>query len=159
MNTSKSETVKEHPLKPSRRSMPCLAQSQTHPQSLSKHSSFLQPNRVQPQLQPQPLSAGTSTATVDVVSERGRRFFSFRSLFQHWSTLIYLDICSLLKKCFCTKHLHVPYYQVLEWIFIMVEVRFKLVFIFLNNDIISFSLETRQESVAHLCWRRVLRFL
>uniref|UniRef100_A0A8C3EDG8 Anoctamin n=1 Tax=Corvus moneduloides TaxID=1196302 RepID=A0A8C3EDG8_CORMO len=70
MNTSKSETMKEHPLKPSRRSMPCLAQSQTHPQSLSKHSSFLQPNRVQPQLQPQPLSAGTSIATVDVVSER-----------------------------------------------------------------------------------------
>ncbi|XP_048804208.1 anoctamin-3 isoform X1 [Lagopus muta] len=68
MNTSKSETVKEHPLKPSRRSMPCLAQSQTHPQSLSKHSSFLQPNRVQPQ----PLSAGTSTATVDVVSERAK---------------------------------------------------------------------------------------
>uniref|UniRef100_A0A663MEQ2 Anoctamin n=1 Tax=Athene cunicularia TaxID=194338 RepID=A0A663MEQ2_ATHCN len=66
MNTSKSETVKDHPLKPSRRSMPCLAQSQTHPQSLSKHSSFLQPNRVQPQPQPQPLSAGTSTATVDV---------------------------------------------------------------------------------------------
>ncbi|XP_017682462.1 PREDICTED: anoctamin-3 [Lepidothrix coronata] len=68
MNTSKSETVKEHPLKPSRRSMPCLVQSQTHPQSLSKHSSFLQPNRVQPQ----PLSAGTSTATVDVVSERAK---------------------------------------------------------------------------------------
>ncbi|KAF2978975.1 hypothetical protein EK904_006647, partial [Melospiza melodia maxima] len=72
MNTSKSETVKEHPLKPSRRSMPCLAQSQTHPQSLSKHSSFLQPNRVQPQLQPQPLSAGTSGAAVDVVSERAK---------------------------------------------------------------------------------------
>uniref|UniRef100_A0A8C3E9B5 Anoctamin n=1 Tax=Corvus moneduloides TaxID=1196302 RepID=A0A8C3E9B5_CORMO len=72
MNTSKSETMKEHPLKPSRRSMPCLAQSQTHPQSLSKHSSFLQPNRVQPQLQPQPLSAGTSIATVDVVSERAK---------------------------------------------------------------------------------------
>uniref|UniRef100_A0A8C3C3M1 Anoctamin n=1 Tax=Cairina moschata TaxID=8855 RepID=A0A8C3C3M1_CAIMO len=72
MNTSKSETVKEHPLQPSRRSLPCLAQSQTHPQSLSKHSSFLQPNRVQPQPRPQPLSAGTSTATVDVVSERGK---------------------------------------------------------------------------------------
>ncbi|XP_077640529.1 anoctamin-3 isoform X6 [Lonchura striata] len=72
MNTSKSETVKEHPLKPSRRSMPCLAQSQTHPQSLSKHSSFLQPNCVQPQLQPQPLSAGTSAAAVDVVSERAK---------------------------------------------------------------------------------------
>ncbi|NXD78167.1 ANO3 protein, partial [Halcyon senegalensis] len=72
MNTSKSETVKEHPLKPSRRSMPCLAQSQTHPQSLSKHSSFQQPNRVQPQPRPQPLSAGTSTATVDVVSERAK---------------------------------------------------------------------------------------
>eukprot|EP00076_Gallus_gallus_P020847 XP_015141661.1 anoctamin-3 isoform X4 [Gallus gallus] len=70
MNTSKSEMVKEHSLKPSRRSMPCLAQSQTHPQSLSKHSSFLQPNRVQPQ--PQPLSAGASTATVDVVSERAK---------------------------------------------------------------------------------------
>ncbi|KAI6068303.1 Anoctamin [Aix galericulata] len=72
MNTSKSETVKEHPLQPSRRSLPCLAQSQTHPQSLSKHSSFLQPNRVQPQPRPQPLSAGTSTATVDVVSERAK---------------------------------------------------------------------------------------
>ncbi|KAK2535806.1 hypothetical protein Q9233_003532 [Columba guinea] len=72
MNTSKSETVKDHPLKPSRRSMPCLAQSQTHPQSLSKHSSFLQPNRVQPQPRPQPLSAGTSTTTVDVVSERAK---------------------------------------------------------------------------------------
>ncbi|XP_010019682.1 PREDICTED: anoctamin-3-like, partial [Nestor notabilis] len=72
MNTSKSETVKDHPLKPSRRSMPCLAQSQTHPQSLSKHSSFLQPNRVQPQPRPQPLSAGTSTAAVDVESERAK---------------------------------------------------------------------------------------
>uniref|UniRef100_A0A674HXV4 Anoctamin n=1 Tax=Terrapene triunguis TaxID=2587831 RepID=A0A674HXV4_9SAUR len=64
MNTSRSETVKEPPLKPSRRSMPCLAQSQTHPHSLSKHSSFLQPNRLQPQARP--LSAGTSTATVNV---------------------------------------------------------------------------------------------
>uniref|UniRef100_A0A8D0GCK5 Anoctamin n=1 Tax=Sphenodon punctatus TaxID=8508 RepID=A0A8D0GCK5_SPHPU len=79
MNTSKSETVKEPPLKPSRRSMPCLAQSQTHPQSLSKHSSFLQPNRIQPQLQPHPLSAGTSTATVDVVSERAHLLFCFPS--------------------------------------------------------------------------------
>uniref|UniRef100_A0A8C3T5T6 Anoctamin n=1 Tax=Chelydra serpentina TaxID=8475 RepID=A0A8C3T5T6_CHESE len=65
MNTSRSETVKEPPLKPSRRSMPCLAQSQTHPHSLSKHSSFLQPNRLQPQAQP--LSAGTSTATVNTI--------------------------------------------------------------------------------------------
>uniref|UniRef100_A0A8B9CKK2 Anoctamin n=1 Tax=Anser brachyrhynchus TaxID=132585 RepID=A0A8B9CKK2_9AVES len=80
MNTSKSETVKEHPLQPSRRSLPCLAQSQTHPQSLSKHSSFLQPNRVQPQPRPQPLSAGTSTATVDVVSERGKSLL-FSSVF------------------------------------------------------------------------------
>ncbi|CAI5763528.1 anoctamin-3 isoform X1 [Podarcis lilfordi] len=70
MNTSKSENVKEPPLKPSRRSLPCLAQSQTHPHSLSKHSSFLQPNRVQPQ--PQLGTAGTSTATVDVVSERAK---------------------------------------------------------------------------------------
>ncbi|XP_075783876.1 anoctamin-3 isoform X7 [Pelodiscus sinensis] len=68
MNTSRSETVKEPPLKPSRRSMPCLAQSQTHPHCLSKHSSFLQSNRIQPQSRP--LSAGTSTATVNVVSER-----------------------------------------------------------------------------------------
>ncbi|XP_034624648.1 anoctamin-3 [Trachemys scripta elegans] len=70
MNTSRSETVKEPPLKPSRRSMPCLAQSQTHPHCLSKHSSFLQPNRLQPQARP--LSAGTSTATVNVVSERAK---------------------------------------------------------------------------------------
>ncbi|XP_073203903.1 anoctamin-3 isoform X4 [Lepidochelys kempii] len=70
MNTSRSETVKEPPLKPSRRSMPCLAQSQTHPHCLSKHSSFLQPNRLQPQARPP--SAGSSTATVDVVSERAK---------------------------------------------------------------------------------------
>ncbi|XP_039198156.1 anoctamin-3 isoform X3 [Crotalus tigris] len=76
MNTSRSETVKEPPLTPSRRSLPCLAQSQTHPQSLSKHSSFLQSNQVmplpQPQPQPQPVSAEASSATVNVVSERAK---------------------------------------------------------------------------------------
>ncbi|XP_070618034.1 anoctamin-3 isoform X1 [Erythrolamprus reginae] len=80
MNTSRSETVKEPPLKPSRRSLPCLAQSQTHPQSLSKHSSFLQSNQVmplpQPQLpsqpQPQPVIAEASSATANVVSERAK---------------------------------------------------------------------------------------
>lgn len=80
MNTSRSETVKEPPLKPSRRSLPCLAQSQTHPQSLSKHSSFLQSNQVmplpQPQPQPQPVTAEASSATVNVVSERGECWFS-----------------------------------------------------------------------------------
>ncbi|XP_070791373.1 anoctamin-3-like [Pituophis catenifer annectens] len=80
MNTSRSETVKEPPLKPSRRSLPCLAQSQTHPQSLSKHSSFLQSNQVMPlpqpqpqsQSQPQPVTAEASSATVNVVSERAK---------------------------------------------------------------------------------------
>ncbi|XP_052323011.1 putative uncharacterized protein DDB_G0294196 [Oncorhynchus keta] len=35
MHTSISEILKEKPLKPSRRSLPCLAQNQIHPQSLS----------------------------------------------------------------------------------------------------------------------------
>lgn len=100
MNTSRSETVKEPPLKPSRRSLPCLAQSQTHPQSLSKHSSFLQSNQVmplpqpqpQPQLHPQsqPVSAEASSATVNVVSERGECWFSQISplLYNLWHPLI-----------------------------------------------------------------------
>ncbi|XP_075693113.1 anoctamin-3 isoform X2 [Rhinoderma darwinii] len=49
MFKSKSGTDKEHQLKPSRRSMPCLAQSQTHPQHLNKQSTVIQQNRVQPQ--------------------------------------------------------------------------------------------------------------
>ncbi|KAM4723156.1 uncharacterized protein WCC33_009388 [Rhinophrynus dorsalis] len=49
MFKSKSGTDKEHQLKPSLRSMPCLAQSQTHPQHLDKQSSVQQQNQVQPQ--------------------------------------------------------------------------------------------------------------
>ncbi|XP_040265315.1 anoctamin-3 isoform X2 [Bufo bufo] len=56
MFKSKSGTDKEHQLKPSRRSMPCLAQSQTHPQHLNKQSTVLQQNKVQPQ----PDSEGSS---------------------------------------------------------------------------------------------------
>ncbi|KAM8939067.1 anoctamin-3 isoform 2-T2 [Pelodytes ibericus] len=48
MFKSKSGTEKENQLKPSRRSMPCLAQSQTHPQNLNKQSTLHQPNQVQP---------------------------------------------------------------------------------------------------------------
>ncbi|XP_069596432.1 anoctamin-3 isoform X2 [Ranitomeya imitator] len=61
MFKSKSGTDKEHQLKPSRRSMPCLAQSQTHPQHLNKQSSVLQYNRVQPQ----PDSEGSSAVDVE----------------------------------------------------------------------------------------------
>ncbi|XP_073429978.1 anoctamin-3 isoform X1 [Dendrobates tinctorius] len=61
MFKSKSGTDKEHQLKPSRRSMPCLAQSQTHPQHLNKQSSVLQHNRVQPQ----PDSEGSSAVDVE----------------------------------------------------------------------------------------------
>ncbi|XP_056382674.1 anoctamin-3 isoform X2 [Hyla sarda] len=57
MFKSKSGTDKEHQLKPSRRSMPCLAQSQTHPQHLNKQSTVLQQNRVQPQLDSEASSA------------------------------------------------------------------------------------------------------
>uniref|UniRef100_A0A8C0GNM1 Anoctamin n=1 Tax=Chelonoidis abingdonii TaxID=106734 RepID=A0A8C0GNM1_CHEAB len=93
MNTSRSETVKEPPLKPSRRSMPCLAQSQTHPHSLSKHSSFLQPNRLQPQARP--LSAGTSTAIVNVVSERGDTCLALCSICLIFTSfLMYNPVCN-----------------------------------------------------------------
>ncbi|XP_069821864.1 anoctamin-3 isoform X2 [Dendropsophus ebraccatus] len=61
MFKSKSGTDKEHQLKPSRRSMPCLAQSQTHPQHLNKQSTVLQQNRVQPQLD----SEGSSAIDVE----------------------------------------------------------------------------------------------
>ncbi|XP_077144146.1 anoctamin-3 isoform X3 [Ranitomeya variabilis] len=61
MFKSKSGTDKEHQLKPSRRSMPCLAQSQTHPQHLNKQSSVLQYNRVEPQ----PDSEGSSAVDVE----------------------------------------------------------------------------------------------
>ncbi|XP_069078056.1 anoctamin-3 isoform X2 [Pleurodeles waltl] len=62
MNTSRSGTDREETLKPSaRRSMPCLAQSQTHPQHLSKHSSLHQPNQIQPQpLVAEPASESTT---------------------------------------------------------------------------------------------------
>ncbi|XP_040184292.1 anoctamin-3 [Rana temporaria] len=62
MFKSKSGTEKEHQLKPSLRSMPCLAQSQTHPQHLNKQSS------VQSRLQPQPLSEGSSA--IDLEQQR-----------------------------------------------------------------------------------------
>ncbi|XP_007497248.1 anoctamin-3 isoform X2 [Monodelphis domestica] len=50
MNMNKNEIKKEQPLKPSR--------SQTHPQNLSKHSSFNSPNQIQAQL----FSAGPSAS-------------------------------------------------------------------------------------------------
>nr|DBA17395.1 TPA: hypothetical protein GDO54_002849 [Pyxicephalus adspersus] len=59
MFKSKSGTDKEHQLKPSRRSMPCLAQSQTHPQHLNKQSS------VQNRLQAQPVSEGSSAVDLE----------------------------------------------------------------------------------------------
>ncbi|CAH2326157.1 anoctamin-3 isoform X2 [Pelobates cultripes] len=59
MFKSKSGTEKENQLKPSQRSMPCLAQSQTHPQHLNKQSSIHQQNRVQP------VSEGSSAINVE----------------------------------------------------------------------------------------------
>uniref|UniRef100_A0A8C5PCK2 Anoctamin n=1 Tax=Leptobrachium leishanense TaxID=445787 RepID=A0A8C5PCK2_9ANUR len=61
MFKSKSGTEKENQLKPSQRSMPCLAQSHTHPQHLNKQSSIHQQNRVQPQ----PVSEGSSAIDVE----------------------------------------------------------------------------------------------
>ncbi|XP_067902590.1 anoctamin-3 isoform X2 [Heterodontus francisci] len=58
MNTSISGIIKEQPLKPSRRSLPCLAQSQTLPIGLNRHS--LQ----QPSNQKETLSAGPSSTNV-----------------------------------------------------------------------------------------------
>ncbi|XP_027631165.1 anoctamin-3-like, partial [Tupaia chinensis] len=42
MNISKSEITKETPLKPSRRSLPCLAQSYAYSKSLSQSTSLFQ---------------------------------------------------------------------------------------------------------------------
>ncbi|XP_053305139.1 anoctamin-3 [Spea bombifrons] len=65
MFKSKSGTEKENQLKPSRRSMPCLAQSQTHPQHLNKHSTLHQQNKVQPQ----PVSEGSSAINVEHLTD------------------------------------------------------------------------------------------
>ncbi|OCT81800.1 hypothetical protein XELAEV_18024308mg [Xenopus laevis] len=59
MFKSKSGTDKVHQMKPSRRSMPCLAQSQTHPQHLNKHTS------VQNRVQAQPVSEGTTESDLE----------------------------------------------------------------------------------------------
>uniref|UniRef100_A0A4W3JJL9 Anoctamin n=1 Tax=Callorhinchus milii TaxID=7868 RepID=A0A4W3JJL9_CALMI len=58
MNTSVSGIIKEQPLKPSRRSLPCLAQSQTHPLNLNRHSSQHPPSSKEPK------SAGPSSTNV-----------------------------------------------------------------------------------------------
>ncbi|KAG9475741.1 hypothetical protein GDO78_003906 [Eleutherodactylus coqui] len=68
MFKSKSGTDKEHQLKPSRRSMPCLAQSQTHPQHLNKQSTALLQNRVQPQ----PDSEGSSAIDAEPLQDSTR---------------------------------------------------------------------------------------
>ncbi|KAG8438217.1 hypothetical protein GDO86_008779 [Hymenochirus boettgeri] len=62
MFKSKSGTDKEYQLNPSRRSMPCLAQSQTHPQHLNKHSTLHQQNN---RVQPQPVSEGMTESDLE----------------------------------------------------------------------------------------------
>eukprot|EP00079_Xenopus_tropicalis_P035066 XP_017948837.1 PREDICTED: anoctamin-3 [Xenopus tropicalis] len=59
MFKSKSGTDKVHQMKPSRRSMPCLAQSQTDPQHLNKHTT------VQNRVQPQPVSEGATESDLE----------------------------------------------------------------------------------------------
>uniref|UniRef100_A0A4W3JJK4 Anoctamin n=1 Tax=Callorhinchus milii TaxID=7868 RepID=A0A4W3JJK4_CALMI len=63
MNTSVSGIIKEQPLKPSRRSLPCLAQSQTHPLNLNRHSSQHPPSSKEPK------SAGPSSTNVSPEKE------------------------------------------------------------------------------------------
>ncbi|MEE6499042.1 hypothetical protein FKM82_003294 [Ascaphus truei] len=75
MFKSKSGTEKEHQLNPSRGSMPCLAQSQTHPQHLNKHSSLHQQNRVQPQ----PVSEGSSAVDVEQQKDSARDTYTDES--------------------------------------------------------------------------------
>ncbi|KAL0968807.1 hypothetical protein UPYG_G00272140 [Umbra pygmaea] len=53
MHTSISEILKEKTLKPSRRSLPCLAQSQTHPQNLNHFLSMPLSPDDKPQTHPQ----------------------------------------------------------------------------------------------------------
>nr|KAF6342457.1 anoctamin 3 [Pipistrellus kuhlii] len=50
MNVSKSEIAKETPLKPSRRSLPCLAQSFAYSKSLSQSTSLFQSIESEPQV-------------------------------------------------------------------------------------------------------------
>ncbi|XP_029909657.1 anoctamin-3 isoform X3 [Myripristis murdjan] len=60
MHTSISEILKEKSLKPSRRSLPCLAQSQTHPLNLNHFLSV--PLSPEPKLEPEALSQSISTS-------------------------------------------------------------------------------------------------
>ncbi|XP_028650048.1 anoctamin-3 [Erpetoichthys calabaricus] len=60
MHTSISQIIKDKTLKPSRRSLPCLAQSQTHPQNLNRTLSLHPAD----QIQSKPVSAGSSTVNV-----------------------------------------------------------------------------------------------
>ncbi|XP_055522217.1 anoctamin-3-like [Leucoraja erinacea] len=64
MNTSVSGVVTEQPLKPSRRSLPCLAQSKTLPNHLSNHS-LQQGSHLK-----DTLSAGPCTTDIPVQSEK-----------------------------------------------------------------------------------------
>ncbi|XP_053545291.1 anoctamin-3-like, partial [Bombina bombina] len=66
MFKSKSGTDKEPHLKPSRRSMPCIAQSQTHPQHLNKQTSEQQQ---QSPVQPLPPDSEDS-CTIDTEQQR-----------------------------------------------------------------------------------------
>ncbi|XP_036620646.1 anoctamin-3 [Trichosurus vulpecula] len=79
MNTNKNEIQKEQPLKPSR--------SQTHPQNLSKHSSFNSPN----QIQPQPLSPGPSAA--HKIADHGRKMNKVESNLYKLSSSAFSDSC------------------------------------------------------------------
>ncbi|XP_033913706.3 anoctamin-3 isoform X1 [Acipenser ruthenus] len=67
MHTSISEIIKDKTLRPSRRSMPCLPQSQTHPQNLNKLS-LHQPSQTQPQAK----SAEPSSVNISCEKDGGK---------------------------------------------------------------------------------------
>lgn len=69
MNISKSEIAKETPLKPSRRSLPCLAQSFSYSKSLSQSTSLFHSIESEPQ-------AHTSVTSISAdKTEQGELYF------------------------------------------------------------------------------------
>lgn len=75
MHTSISEILKEKTLKSSRRSLPCLAQSQTHPENLNHFLSVpLSP-------EPKTYSHSVSASCTHIIPPTGEHSRAFLSLF------------------------------------------------------------------------------
>lgn len=79
MHTSISEILKEKSLKPSRRSLPCLAQSQTHPTNLNHFLSM--PLSPEPKPEVEGLSQSISTSCSLLPPQKGQSAVSNSHVF------------------------------------------------------------------------------